>query len=244
LSERIGALEIEDWALIGVYLTANSSRIESHIEHSVDVSQMITAARQLGQQGKKVLLMGGFNSDPLRGNQHDRILTEALDHDEYFFIDKDLIFSRKSTYSGPTGCSNIDHFVSNADVFNLVSSVRLDENDATNFSDHRAVLAEMELTSAILPAKVNKPRRIDWRNQVLVCTYQSELDASIRALGLVQQLERAKQAKDRYETQLSIDDVFKGLCSLMIKIANETQDTLRPPLTNQDANANRRRRSP
>ncbi|RNA07486.1 hypothetical protein BpHYR1_013432 [Brachionus plicatilis] len=82
-NERISHLELENIIVIGVYLTSNDSSQKSLNEHIYDLVTLENLILSLSNGEKEILIIGDFNSDPLRSKKFDRQLFELM-------IDQDL----------------------------------------------------------------------------------------------------------------------------------------------------------
>ena len=74
ISKRISTLEIGNLTIIGVYLTSNDGSSNSIIEHNLDLEELSTIIEKLESEEKLFLIVGDFNSDPIRKKNFDKCL--------------------------------------------------------------------------------------------------------------------------------------------------------------------------
>ncbi|RMZ99261.1 hypothetical protein BpHYR1_047827, partial [Brachionus plicatilis] len=134
-TKRITSLEIGNLTLIGVYLTANNSKNESMIEHIIDIKDLETLIDELKRKNKEYIIVGDFNSDPIRNKKFDRELISLLSKRNLKCIEKEFD-NFEYTYSNDQHKSFIDHIVTTIETSNRVLNVTIVRPDPLNQSDH------------------------------------------------------------------------------------------------------------
>jgi endonuclease/exonuclease/phosphatase family metal-dependent hydrolase len=151
ISERISTCQIEvggqALVLIGVYLTANDGTHNSTINHTHDLCRLELLVEELENERKKFLIMGDFNSDPMRHNKMDELLCDMMKRNRLQLVD--LSCSQKFNYTYEKGerRSWIDHVISSSVPNLAVECESTIVEDEANTSDHLGIKTVIEDTA-------------------------------------------------------------------------------------------------
>ncbi|RNA09839.1 RNA-directed DNA polymerase from mobile element jockey-like [Brachionus plicatilis] len=149
---RIATLEMESMTIIGVYLTANDNSNESKLEHKIDINELSSLIEKLKNENKDYLIVGDFNSDPIRNKTFDRELLHMVKEMELKFFDIEYDNKNKHMYTNGIHSSAIDHVIGPKHLVDVVQNVKIYQTDPINLSDHLPLISELKI-------KINNPKK-------------------------------------------------------------------------------------
>ncbi|RNA13714.1 hypothetical protein BpHYR1_018796, partial [Brachionus plicatilis] len=108
--------------IIVVYLTANDNSNESKLEHKIDINELSSLIEKLKNENKDNLIVGDFNSDPIRNKTFDPELLHMVKEMELKFFDIEFDNKNKHTYTNGIHSSAIDHVIGPKHLVDVVQN--------------------------------------------------------------------------------------------------------------------------
>ena len=217
-TKRITSLEIGNLTLIGVYLTANNSKNESMIEHIIDIKDLETLIDELDKKNKEYIIVGDFNSDPIRNKKFDRELTSFLSKRNLKCLEKEFD-NFEYTYSNDQHKSFIDHIVTTIETSNRVLNATIIRPDPLNQSDHLPLKVKIKVNinkEKIDDKKsVQLKKKVDWKNSFIQREYANKLEQEIQKNRLIEKVYQDPIGKRR------LDEIINTLHRIMINCSDK-----------------------
>ncbi len=158
INNRISLLKVRDTTFIGVYLTSNSNKPDCHVDYRLELNLLRRIKKKLEMANQKVVMLGDFNGDVLRNNNHDKYFNEFLKEENLLCYDK--ITNNSYTWYNVNDKSHVDHIVSTEGV--KINETKILYNDIPNDSDHWAISFNIECNQPEKTNDENKLNKIVW----------------------------------------------------------------------------------
>lgn len=185
-NNRMSAIVMKELAVLGVYLTSNSSKTESYIEHQHDFVEMINILESLKAKNiKEILVVGDFNSDQTRKNKFDKALQSVINEHKLILLDAQFKQDFAYTYTNGLHKSWIDHVLSFTENTPNIIDIKILGPCELNTSDHLAIktsvitkIYEKEVPNLCKTNVIDSSTRkifIDWKDLIVQTTYRELL---------------------------------------------------------------------
>ncbi|CAF0747706.1 unnamed protein product [Brachionus calyciflorus] len=218
IDNRISILRTNEYAIIGVYLTANENTSATKLIKENEFLQLSHIYNELKKQFK-VLIIGDFNCDIIRNQAHDKIMTHWLKNNKLCCMDVKYKDKNSFTYTKNETSSWIDHIVSPIDTM-FIKNILIDDSES-NCGDHLALSCELETNRNVGDKETiickKKENKIIW-NEKTKKIYYEKLQDNLN--GIITHFSEHVY-KDQKLLQTSVENLIKNLNMALLKSAKE-----------------------
>ena len=170
------------------------------------------------------IIIGDFNIDLDRADNHRTILREFLDENDLKVDDRLFKQECKSSFKGYQGESSIDHCISKRHNTSIIDCRLLESVE--NFNDHTPILINYSLDQDkeqnFFKDKILKDiTKIDYQDKEVMKEYDERIDSLI--IELRQNLRSLKREKNEDVAEQKATDIYKKLCHGLTSNAEKSQ---------------------
>lgn len=235
-SERIATLCISNLVIINVHLTHYDGTYQNKVDFVTQLAQVQTLIEEHQQASRDVLILGDFNTDPIKLNHNTTELKKFLNKN--MMILRDLYEPQSIDYTYKSKCHNrhatavqswIDHLMCHKALNDRVYNVQI-LTSTRNKSDHNCIAFKYRYSAnAEKHVWRNEPIKkitINWTDMRIVNQYKEKVKNKINKISnLVKELE-TETVKERIKLKISIiiNEISSLLINSAVKISNEIKN--------------------
>ncbi|RMZ94723.1 RNA-directed DNA polymerase from mobile element jockey-like, partial [Brachionus plicatilis] len=230
INERISYIELLNVIIIGVYLTSNNSSQSSLNEHIYDIATLENLILNSDSKDKELLIIGDFNSDPIRSKKFDLQLIDLMVDQNLEALDLKFKQNVDYTFHNVKNRSLIDHVIAKKTNCLKIDEVKIIEPCELNLSDHLPIRTKMRIPKNLLKNlnilekeyPKSKIPKIKWNNANTQIEYQTCLENRLLKLKLIDELKLLNETN----TEFQLTKILNTVHSEMTASSSEIQKKL------------------
>ncbi|RNA04085.1 hypothetical protein BpHYR1_024453 [Brachionus plicatilis] len=178
---------------------------------------------ELKRKNKEYIIVGDFNSDPIRNKKFDRELISLLSKRNLKCIEKEFD-NFEYTYSNDQHKSFIDHIVTTIETSNRVLNVTIVRPDPLNQSDHLPLKVKIKVNidkeTENEKKNVQVKKKVEWKNRFIQLEYANKLEQEIQKNRLIEKVYQDPIGKQE------LDEIINILHRIMINCSKKMENKL------------------
>ncbi|RNA10177.1 hypothetical protein BpHYR1_012722 [Brachionus plicatilis] len=201
-----------------------TTQASQKLEHKIDINELSSLIEKLKNENKDYLIVGDFNSDPIRNITFECELLHMVKEMELKSFDIEFDNKNKHTYTNGIHSSAIDHVIGPKHLVDVVQNVKIYPTDPINLSDHLPLISELKIKINNVKKKPKKRetkrkgiKKINWNDMNVRMEYASLLEKEIKTNKLIERLNNGNRIVHKY----LLDETNNALHSSMLQIKSK-----------------------